>query len=65
MSVSSILIYEGELRIVSPESRHIGTLEMTSFHEHMYSMSFSSDSYSIGFLMRSIASMRASRAPVI
>jgi hypothetical protein len=34
--VLSLLIYSNELRFVSPESKHTGTLGITSIMEHMY-----------------------------
>jgi hypothetical protein len=35
-SVLDLLIHNNELRIVSPESKHIGTFGITSFIEHVY-----------------------------
>jgi hypothetical protein len=48
-----------ELRDVSPESKHIGTLGITSILEHEYGLFIGLVQYLI--LMRSIDSMRASR----
>ena len=36
--VLSLLICSNELRIVSPESKHIGTLGITSILEHVYEL---------------------------
>lgn len=46
--VPSLLIFDDELRLgtVSPESKHIGTLGITSFFEHTYELLISL-SYSI------------------
>lgn len=57
------LTYCGELRIFSPESKHIGTPGITSFIEHRYKLLVGLLQFYI--LTRSIASMRASRLPVI
>jgi hypothetical protein len=36
--VLGMLIYTNELRVVSPESKHIGTLGVTSIIEHEYEL---------------------------
>jgi hypothetical protein len=36
--VPSLLIFNDELRIVSPESKHTGTLGITSILEHKYEL---------------------------
>ena len=61
--VPSLLTYNDELRIFSPESKHIGTPGITSFIEHRYKLLVGLLQFYI--LMRSIALMRASRLPVI
>jgi hypothetical protein len=45
--VPSPLIFNDELRIVSPESKHTGTLGMTSILEHKYELLIRL-SYSVG-----------------
>ena len=45
--VPSFLIFNDELRIVSPESKHTGTLGMTSILEHKYELLIRL-SYSVG-----------------
>jgi hypothetical protein len=36
--VPSLLIFSRELRIVSPESKHVGTIGLTSLLEHEYEL---------------------------
>jgi hypothetical protein len=45
--VPSLLIFSRELRIVSPESKHLGTIGLTSILEHEYELLIGL-SYSIG-----------------
>jgi len=45
--VPSLLIFNDELRIVSPESKHAGTLGITSILEHKYELLIRL-SYSVG-----------------
>jgi hypothetical protein len=45
--VPSLLIFSRELRIVSPESKHVGTIGLTSLLEHEYELLIGL-SYSIG-----------------
>jgi hypothetical protein len=45
--VPSLLIFSHELRIVSPESKHLGTIGLTSILEHEYELLIGL-SYSIG-----------------
>jgi hypothetical protein len=61
--VTILLIFDDELRTFSPESKHTGTLGITSMLEHKYELPIGLVQYWI--LMRSIASMRDSRPPVI